>query len=119
MQLDLDRVICDFHNVPIKMGDKPLTLKEAIITALLSPDNEISGSEKLKRFWLAKRIFDTTATCVVLGIEEVAVIQQLCGRLYSPLIFGRIVQELERKLSNGVRSEGRKSNAGAGAQAEH
>jgi len=58
-KINFEQVLCNLAQVPLQIENRPVTLKFAAITALMSPyadENHISGAEKYGRYALAKRI---------------------------------------------------------------
>ena len=78
------------------LGD--IVLKSIMIEALLRPhasEERVSGVEKLKRFNLAQKIYESTEE-VSLQTEEVALIKELVGvKGFPVLIVGRVFSMLE------------------------
>ena len=75
----------------------PTTLKEVAVNALLAmleDERHISGEDKAKRWLLATRIYSNPEG-VDLAVEEVALIKNLIGKAYLPLIVGQAWQMLE------------------------
>jgi len=74
---------------------EPFLLLDAVIEALMSPEEGISGQEKAERWKLATKIYFNPKT-IDLTIEEVAKIKDLIGKGFpSPLVVGQAWQMLE------------------------
>ena len=97
MQVDVNVILLDFDSKQIILRDpdtkeqEPLSLRKACIEALNAlnlPGDNLDGEEKLKRFQLALRIASTSP--VELADEERVKIKQLVGKMYSPIVVGRV-----------------------------
>jgi len=96
-------------NTPIKdLDNKDITdpangktanLKDSVTTALLFQDQntgQLTGEEKLKRFALAKKVHDAPET-VDLTAEDIVLIKDCVNKLYTTLIYARLVEALDPK----------------------
>lgn len=74
------------------------TLNDAVQFALLAAyqdeANSVDGTEKSKRFWLAKRINDQRKD-PKLSAEEIATIKRLVGKGFNALVVGRAFELLD------------------------
>ena len=70
--------------------EKPITLKTVCVEALLTayPKEEISGTEKMKRYRIAKKIDDSNGEELKITLDELKVVKDLVGTRFSPLIVG-------------------------------
>ena len=96
-------------NVPVRDLDnkdvmdpesgKVATLKGAVSSALLfqGQDSErLTGDQKLQRFALAKKVYDAEDK-VDLTAEDVVLIKDCVNRIFTPLVYGRLVEALDPK----------------------
>jgi len=78
---------------------KPATLKSATTSALLfqgQDDSKMTGDQKLARFALAKKVHDASDT-VDLTAEEIVLIKECVNKIFTPLVYGRLVEALDPK----------------------
>jgi len=70
--------------------ESPITLKTICVEALLTayPREEISGTEKMKRYKIAHKIDNVNGDELALSIEELKTLKELVGIRFSPLIVG-------------------------------
>ena len=73
------------------------TLKIALVNAVLAPSKkEESGVDKVKKYELSKKIFQSDE--VELSLEEVTLCKEAVGSAYpSPLLVGQIIELLENR----------------------
>jgi hypothetical protein len=90
---DFTQTLTGFDGKPIINGDakngSSLTLGEACINALeatLQSDAQTTGADKFKLDQLARKIYRSTD--VVLSIEEIALLKERIGKVYSPVVVG-------------------------------
>ena len=104
MKIDMTKPIknligVNLENPNCKLPKKdPLTMKIVCTNSLLTPaqeDKNIDGNEKAKRFELAMRIY--TEDEIDLSIDELKLLKDLIGKLYTPLVVGRAYQILDPK----------------------
>ena len=69
------------------------TVKMAIVNAILSPVKDESGIDKVKKYELAKKIFN--ADEVDLNEDEIKLIKERVGESFPPLIVGQIFELLK------------------------
>lgn len=95
MKLNFDFPIKNFDNIEMKLeeGGAVYTAKLAVVNSLLAPEERIEGSEKLKRFALAKKVH--AGGDLDLTVEQVALIKALTGKFASTLIAGQILNYIE------------------------
>jgi len=70
--------------------EQPITLKTVCVEALLTsyPKEELSGTEKMKRYRIAKKIDDLNGEALLLSVDELKQVKDLVGTRFSPLIVG-------------------------------
>lgn len=91
MTVNVLQALNNLDGTPLKEGDKPITLRDVITTALLATfpsDRQATAKQKRERYDLAKRIF--TQDSPELDINEQRLIARLVGEAYSPLIVGQV-----------------------------
>jgi len=69
------------------------TVKMAIVNGLLSPVQKESGVDKVKKYELAKKVFN--ADEVDLDETEIALIKDRVGETFAPIIVGQIYEILK------------------------
>jgi hypothetical protein len=88
---DFTKPLLDLEGKPILAANIPLTLGEAVATALLAnyaDEQNLSGEEKVKRFLLAVKVHN--ATELGLTSDEITLIKKLVAKAFAPLVVGRI-----------------------------
>jgi len=80
----------------LKDKEKDLTLKDVSVNALLGnyQDEKINGEEKLRRFLLATKIYESNDE-LELSIDEVKMTKDLIAKGYSVLVTGRALEILD------------------------
>ena len=98
--IDVTQVINELGGGPVLVGEEGkeevLTLRLVCtrsLTAILRQDDSVKGEEKLRRGMLAERIYVNDE--VELKAEEVALVKELVGRLYGPLVVLRVWRMLD------------------------
>lgn len=99
MRIDFDQVIENFAGVPLKIENETVTLRYVAITALLGTPNaqDLSGEEKAHRYELAKAIHAGSADP---SPDDVALIKQLVGKLFIPMIVGPAFRFLDAAVQS-------------------
>ena len=69
------------------------TVKMAIVNAVLSPVQKESGIDKVKKYELAKKVFDVDE--VDLDEKEIALIKERVGEMFAPVIVGQVYELLK------------------------
>jgi len=84
-------------------GKEKFSLKDACVDSLLNPEMtpegrpvQIKGEDKLKRYLLAQKIHASNGM-IEIQSEEIALIKDLIGKSYAPLIVGQAWEALEGK----------------------
>lgn len=70
------------------------TFKLVVVNAILSPVQKETGVDKVKKYELARRIF-AAENEIDLNEEEIKLIKDRVGELFSPLIVGQIYELLK------------------------
>ncbi len=73
----------------------PATVRHVLVNALMQPKEKDLGMEKMKKYELATRIFKNDS--VELDANEVAMLKNLVGELFAPLVVGQVWNLLEGK----------------------
>lgn len=97
MKINFSRVLTDLNGVTINDGAQDVTLKTVALQALLAAyadETQLSGQEKFARYKIADRINDGGEE---FSVEEVALLKQLVGKAYLPLVVGRAWELLEKQ----------------------
>lgn len=69
------------------------TVKMAIVNAVLSPVQKESGIDKVKKYELAKKVFNDSE--VDLDEDEIKLIKERVGEVFPPVIVGQIYELLK------------------------
>lgn len=100
MKIDVTKTLTNLDGAVMKdMVDGEAvdaTLRMAMVNAILSPVEKESGMDKVKKFNLAERIHDAVDD-VDLTVEEVSLIKERVGVVFSSLIVGQVWKLLEGK----------------------
>jgi hypothetical protein len=71
------------------------TLKSTIVNALLSPVQKETGTDKVQKYELAKKVYE--ADEIELTAEEITLIKARVGDAFVPIVVGRVFEMLEGK----------------------
>jgi hypothetical protein len=85
-------------SAPLKKpgSEDPFLLRHAAIEALLAHEENIKGEDKVRRFRMATKIQEgANPGDVEFNIEEIALLKQVIGKGYGPLIVGQAWDYLE------------------------
>jgi hypothetical protein len=96
MIVDLEKPIKDLEGNIVTEADEPVLAKTLVIRALTilgQDDEKASGDERYRRYKLALDI--TEQKRVNLKSEDIADIKKLVGKMYMPIIVGRVYDILE------------------------
>ena len=96
MKIDFSAVIKDLAGEAVKDGDKDATLGRVACTALLASyadEQNLAAEDKVKRFRLAEIAAKGGEREV--KVEDVALIKQLIGKAFAPLVVGRAYDIIE------------------------
>lgn len=99
MELKLEQQLLSLDGKPIVEGAKPVTVKEALISALLGNgknDEKLSSVAKLERYHLVLKIKESKKV-INLSVDELkAVKDSVDGRVpaFSLLVFGQLISIL-------------------------
>ena len=69
------------------------TIKNAIVNAVLAPVQKESGVDKVKKYELAKKVFENDE--VDLNEDEIKTIKDAVGEQFSPIVVGQIFELLK------------------------
>lgn len=99
MNVQLDQILNDLDNKPLKDGPEglPLTLKKVCVGALLaaSPRENPEGSEKYRRWELGHRL--SPVNSLELTAEEISTLKKLIGEAWTTAVVGPAWLALEGK----------------------
>lgn len=87
MRFDLSGEIKDINGNSLK---EPKTIKEIIVDAVLSTEENEKGATKYEKYKLATRINESETGEVDLSAEDVVLIKDMIGKNYVPLVVGQI-----------------------------
>ena len=95
MKINFTVVLKNLKGETLKDKDKDLTLKDVSANALLGNyKEEIDGSEKLKRFLLATRIYESKDE-IELENDDVKLVKDMIAKGYSTVVTARAWQILD------------------------
>lgn len=89
--IDFATPITDYDGVPVKMGDKEMTLRDVSVMALVQGyDDErgLSGQERFERGRLAGAIHDAKEP-MQLKSEEITLLKKVVGKAFTPMVVFR------------------------------
>lgn len=100
MKINLTQPILDYENKEIKENDKIVDLRQIFIGAL---NNSVVGDDgraevilaedKAKIYQLSVKLYE--ANEVDLTIDDRSFIKERVGKLYTPIVYGRVCEILE------------------------
>ncbi len=98
MKVDVAQVLKNITGQPMKDTDAngeatDATLKLAIVNALLSPVQKETGIDKVKKYELAKKVYQNDE--VDLNEDEIKLIKDRVGEVFPPLVVGQIYEILK------------------------
>jgi hypothetical protein len=96
MKIDFSAVIKDLDGDPVKDGEKDATLGRVACTALLASyadEQNLAAEDKVRRFRLAEIAAKGGEREV--KVEDVALIKQLIGKAFAPLVVARAYDIIE------------------------
>lgn len=103
MKINVKEVLMDLGGKPLKAGPEQtdFMLRDACVTALTTamPGEQMSGPESFKRYKLALVVSGDGVDgdgVVNLSSEDVSLIKTLVGKLYAPLVVGRVYDALDK-----------------------
>jgi hypothetical protein len=95
MNINPEQKLTDIKGEELKDKDKSVYAKDIMVNALLVNDEKAEGTDKMERFLLAKKVSQATNE-ISLKAEEIVLIKEMVGKVYSPLIVGQIYELLEK-----------------------
>lgn len=90
---DFSQPILDLKDQPVLVQGAPLTLGIVAANALLADEKGLTGTQKIERFELAKKIY--SGGSLELSEEERVRIKELVEKNYPPLVYARVIELLE------------------------
>lgn len=95
MKINLFVPLLDLKGNVVLNGKEPVSLKDICSDALGNyVDQGMSGTQKLVNFAIGLRIAQSESE-VELSAEELAIIKDVVGKSYSPLVVGRLNELIE------------------------
>lgn len=92
-KVDMLQVIKNFKGEEMRLQGVPMTLREALTTALAQQQDQRPAKEQYTLFALGLRIANRDE--VEFTSEEITTLKNACSRTYTPIITGRVWQILE------------------------
>ena len=94
--INFNATLKNLEGETLKDKEKDLILKDVSVNALLGnyKDENINGEEKLKRFLLATKIYESKDE-LGLSVDEIKMIKDLIAKGYSTLVTARALQILD------------------------
>lgn len=103
MKVNVKQVLNDLNGNALKFGvdQTDFTLREAVVTALTTaiPNEPLSGPESFKRYRIAMAVSGDGVDgdgVIDLKSDEISLIKDLVGKLYAPLVVGRVYDALDK-----------------------
>jgi len=98
MKVKVNQVLKTFDGQAMKDNDGKgnaidATVKLAIVNAVLSPVDKETGVDKVKKYELAKKVFN--ADEVDLNEDEIKLIKDSVGKSFTPIVVGQIYELLK------------------------
>lgn len=98
VRLDLDKQLTTFAGEPMKQQgvEEPLTFRDVLVNSLLAelPEEHLKGTEKLRRFLLARKVYGGTAE-TEFDKKEVETMSQMVSQVYPILAAGQVCEVLD------------------------
>lgn len=104
MKIDLSQQFLGLNGVPLKLDEGPMMLRQLAAVAL-NQSNGGTPEVSLKRFKLAKRIYDCEGGVFELTTEEASDLKALIAQQFNSLVAGQAIEMIE----NGAAPEEAKS----------
>lgn len=93
MKLNVEQVIKDYEGNDLMEGKKIVTIKHVIVTALNNMSENMSVDDKIRAFNISVRV--TLGGEVELSLDDRKLIKDKMGKIYAPVIIGRVIPLLE------------------------
>lgn len=106
MTIDLTQPVLDYDKKILRIKkdgeEKDLVLKEVFITALntQAPGEVPTVEQKIKIFELSTKMF--TLDSMSLTVDEAAFIKERVGKIYNPLVYGRICELFDNPVAENA-----------------
>jgi flagellar basal body rod protein FlgG len=99
MVIDVSKILVQLNGQPLMDNDGqgntvPATVKNALVNAVLSPEQNEKGTQKVQKYELAKKLFSAEKDVEVTA-EEVVLMKRRVEELYSPLVVGQLAEMLK------------------------
>lgn len=101
MQIDVTQPILDYENKPVFSNDKStgtqkvLDFRQVVMNALNQIEATTTPEEKVEAFRLSVLVYGTEKA--EFTIEDLALIKKRVGKIYSALVYGRVLEIIENK----------------------
>lgn len=103
MKITVTEKLKDYENKPLIEDENSVVLRDIFAIALnnnSSVEDQLTPELKLKVYKLTQKIFATDK--VELTVDEAALIKERVGLVYTPLIYGRVCEVLDGKVTENV-----------------
>ena len=104
MKVAINTQVKDFNGAVVEGSDKkPLEVKALVVSALTVLDQkeaDLAGDERYQLYKLALKISDCKDDTINLTSDEIVIIKRRVGKMYMPLIVGRVFDVLEGEDAN-------------------
>jgi hypothetical protein len=91
MEINFSKNLRDLDGEDLIEKGQPINLKTVCVNALLAQfrdETDIDGIEKVKRYKLSTKIYDSNGN-IDLSSEEISLIKKLVGKAFSTIIVGQ------------------------------
>lgn len=101
MKVDVTQILTDYQGKDLTQGPKKekLELRSVISTAVntmnLQGEKSMTSEEKNKAYQISTRVWSKKE--VDFTVEQLAFIKEKVGKVYNPLVYGRICDIIEKK----------------------
>ncbi len=96
MKININQVLTQLNGQPIKDTDESgkavdATVRNALVNAVLLPEQNEKGTQKVLKYELAKKIYQAKEDVEVTA-EEVVMLKRVVGEAFAPLIVGQLME---------------------------
>jgi len=101
MVINVNKELVQLNGQPIMDLDAegkavPATVKTALVNAVLLPEQNEKGVQKVQKYELAKKLYKAEKDVEVTA-EDVVLLKKVVENSYAPLIVGQVLELLEGK----------------------
>ena|SRR6185436_12502090 len=95
MRINTTQVLKNYEGKEILEDDKPITLRDVFSIGLNSqlPDEKMTADQKAKIFQITTKLY--TNNEVDLTVDQLALIKEQVGKVYNPLVYGRVCEIID------------------------